>query len=310
MSTARRRHVCLKKKHQRNNSHFLKIIVPLLFISFLLVLLIFKPKIWSGKELTTVAVNKSESDISLLIFDPVEGEITNIIIPTITQVSVAGELGSWKLGSVWQLGLNEKMGGSLLSRTITKNFSFPTVAWADSQAYGFFEGGAISLLKATFAIYKTNLTLGDRVRMALFTLRVQKSARDSFNIKDAGFLKKTKLVGGEEGYTVFGQIPEKLSAYFNIRNVSEKDLVARITDATERANISERVGKVIEVMGIKVGAITKEEGRDTTCVVMGKNKQLVKRLSLVFDCSVIVVNDDIGNFDIDIVLGKKFVEKF
>ncbi len=123
----------------------------LLFFT-LLFFLIFQSSFWDSDSKLTLVVNKKDGDVLIAVFNPVVDEVTSITIPKNTQLKVARQLGTWKAGSVWQLGENEDLEGKLLQETITYHLKLPVVAWADSPAEGFASGGLVHLVKE--AIWK------------------------------------------------------------------------------------------------------------------------------------------------------------
>ena len=69
------------------------------------------------------------------------------------------------------------------------------------------------------------------------------------------------------------------------------------------------MGEILEVLGAKVASILKEQGDELDCVVVGKDKKIVKRIAAIFSCSA--GNGEIEDgFDLEIVLGKNFVRRF
>src|SRR3989344_2296602 len=120
-----KRRIARKKRKERKS--IWKIILPIsLFFLILFSLFFLKTKYWNSKEKLAVVINRGDK-VLVSLYDPLGGTQTDIIIPGNTQVQAAGELGTWKLGSLWKLGSDEKLGGSLITKTIAKNFGFPVV---------------------------------------------------------------------------------------------------------------------------------------------------------------------------------------
>lgn len=282
------------------------VFIPLVF---LLVFIFFRKetKFWNGSDKVALAINNGDS-VLVTTFDPKADSISEIVIPGDTQVEVARSLGTFRLKSVWQLGIQEKIGGSLLAKTITKNFDFPLFVWADSGASGFSRGDGKSLLAAVFSPYPTNLGIGDKIRLALFSLGVKNLNKTNIDLRDTGFVKKAKLIDGEAGYAISGNIPEKLVAVFSDNEVGALSLKTIIKDSTGRQGISQEVGEIIEVLGPKVAGVTKENINIDNCEVSGRYKNLVTKVARIFDCKIGKKFND--NFDLEITLGKSFPERF
>jgi len=286
-----------------------KLLLPAIIIGLLVFFFGLRGKYWNNKDKVNLAINKEGGEVLVATFDPSNDEITSISIPENTQVQVARQLGTWKIGSVWQLGQNEKLSGLLLAETVTKNFQFPVFLWADKQAAAFTTGDFWSMLKAIINPHKTNLGLGDRIRIAFFSLGVKNTNRVNINLKDSACLKKTRLVDGKEGFLISGSIPEKLTSIFTEESISSQNLKAIIRDSTQKPGLSEQVGEVIEVLGIKVATIKKEEGKDLDCIVVSKQDSLKQKLARLFNCAEGKGSPE-GNFDLEMVIGEKFVKRF
>ena len=48
----------------------------------------------------------------------------------------------------------------------------------------------------------------------------------------------------------------------------------------------QEVGKVIEVIGAKVSAVTKVDEEEADCEVIGRNKKLVNLISSIYSCKI------------------------
>lgn len=271
-----------RKKEKRIQLKWLVIAVILLLVGLSTFLL--RTKYWNSEGKFAV-VNKDYGGITVIsLFDSKTDVQTDIVIPGNTQVLASYGLGTWKLQSLWELGINEKMGGSLITRTISKNFGFPIFIWWDK------------------------LSLGDKLRIRLFTL-LNRERKEIIMLKETGFLKKTVFVDGESGYLVSNNVPEEVSSLFSDQQEFGNLLKAKILDSTGSYGISDKVGRIIETMGIKVASISKNSGMDGDCVISGKNKKLIKKIALILGCGESEVKD-LNAFDLEINLGKKFTQRF
>lgn len=252
---------------------------------------LFRPKFWNAFGKLILLTNGRDGNVRVSVIDPKEKGWAEIYIPGTVQVTVAGELGSWRLGSVWQLGVNEKIGGDLLARTVVKNFGFPVVAWQDELTG------------------RTNLSLGDRIRLWLLKLKMSRRPSETIDLTKTSFLKKTKLVDGEWGWRIVGEIPSGVAAYFPEEAVLQTGYRARIINYSGSIALGESVGRVIEVMGVKVASVQKEESQDFDCAITGHDNRLVKRLNLVFACKDKMIEGSDG-FDLNLEVGRNFSRRF
>ncbi len=280
----------------------------LLFFT-LLFFLIFQTSFWDSDSKLTLVVNKKDGDVLIAVFNPVVDEVTSITIPKNTQLKVARQLGTWRAGSVWQLGENEDLEGRLLQETITYHLKLPVVAWADSPAEGFANGGLVALVKAVSLPYKTNLKIGDRIKLAFFSFGVKNFKREEINLAETKLLKKTRLIDGEEGFVLISGLPASILALFSDIEISQKDVSVLIRDATDKRGVPEQVGEIIEVLGAKVAAIKKEESEKFDCMVLGKDQKAVEKLAQVFSCEK-GKGLPSGSFDLEIKIGEEFARRF
>ncbi|MEK7112444.1 MAG: hypothetical protein AAB875_03890, partial [Patescibacteria group bacterium] len=88
-----------------------KFIALAVFILLLMLLLSFQTKYWYGRFKVSAVYPTGEGDISVSVFDPKNESITSILIPGSTELDAARQLGTWRAKSVWQLGINEDLGG-------------------------------------------------------------------------------------------------------------------------------------------------------------------------------------------------------
>lgn len=310
MSPAQRRKKRAKQKAWRNGRNsYKKLLFILLVPLFTFLLITFHTKFWKSSGKTFLAISKENGEIVVSVFDPELEKITNIIIPKNTEVDVARQLGRWKLGSVRELGENEDLEGKLLAETIVKHFKLPVAAWADAPALGFAEGDVLGVVKASLFPYKTNLGIGDKIKLGIFSIRIKNLKRENINFSEGNILKKVTLIGGEEGYVLAGRLPNYIVALFSNLSISSEGSIVVILDATGKANVAEEVGEVIEVMGVKLANIKKEEAADFDCEVKGKEKELLEEIAQVFSCKKLKTAPE-GNFDLEIKIGKDFTRRF
>lgn len=296
----------LRKGSKKGKSK--RIFIFFLAVSVLGFFILLKTQFWQKNQRLILAINSSP-DIKIVVFDNNTYEITTILVPKSIEVEVSRDLGIWRIGSLWQLGINEKLGGKLFSDTITKNLRIPTYIWADKEAQGFASGNIFNVFKAVFLPYKTNLEFGDKIRLGLFSIRVKDFKMNTINLSNTEMLYKDNLKDGNSGFVISDKFPRNLLPYISDPIMSKQVLKITITDATGKPEVSERVGEIVEVMGPKVAAIVKREKGDFDCTVKSVNKEIGIRISRVFSCRIGKGNPE-GNFDIELILGGGFAERF
>src|SRR3989344_9237051 len=281
----------MTRRERRKKKFFL----PVLGFVGLAVYLWATSRIFAANPKLTVVVN-SKDKVIISTFDREGGSIYNLLIPANTQVNVSRELGTWRAESIWELGENEGLGGVLLTETILKNFKVPTFTWADEN-----------YLK--FSYSKTNLGVGDRLRLALFSLGVSPAKRINIDLADLAFLKKTKLVGGEEGYVLSANLPQSLYFLFSDPLINGSNLRIEIQNNTQRGSGADLVASTLEVLGGKASAITKATPEDFFCEVAGEEKEVVRKIARIFGCKI-GGKKEADNFDITIKIGEEFAKRY
>ena len=311
MTPAQRRKK-LRDFKKKKTTKKLNIFLLFLLFSTLVIfgLYFFNSKHSSGNLKISMVYPDNSGNIVVATFSKKEKEITLIKIPQNTQLEVSRQLGSWKAKSLWQLGINEKYEGLLLQETITKNFHFPISIWADEKVSGFVSGNFIKLIKATIFPYKSNLSLGDRFNLFYISFGIQNKKISSFNLSEWEILKKIKLTDGEEGYVLSKDIlPINIMSSFSEPINSDFGYLVQIVNATGSRSVAENIGKTIESMGFKITSIKEESSNnDIDCFIYGKDKEVIKKMSLIYSCSTQVNKNN--DFDIVIKLGSKFLKRY
>jgi hypothetical protein len=273
-----------KKQRSRFLGIFIKIILPLILLIIGILSFWFNTRYWNGKDKVAVVEQGSGGDVFVRIYDPVLSEVTTLVIPGETEVSVSRNLGTLRIKNVWQLGVNEKLEGKLLAQTVTKNFLFPVFLWRGEGL--------------------TNVPFGDRFLLWVFEKRAKNLQKSEINLGESQYIKRLKLSDGELGFKLVGDISERLTVYFSDNDFSQKAPGIYIKDKTGSFGVAENVGRVIEVLGGKVTTVEKAEPDDSDCIVSG---DFSKKIARVFDCKV---QKGSGKFDVEITLGKAFAKRF
>ena len=274
-----------KKQRSRFIGIFLRFIFPIILIAAVGIFFAINTKYWNGNSKISVVEQSGVGDVSVKVYDPVLDEVTTLTIPGDTQVSVSRNLGTLRIKNVWQLGVNEKVGGILLAETVRKNFLFPVFLWRGPQA-------------------QTNVPFGDRLLVWYFEKKTKNLQKTEINLGESQYVKRQKLSDGELGYKIVGDISERLTVYFTDPDFSKASPGIYVKDLTGKYGVAEVVGGVIEVMGGKVTTIEKGQADDSDCLVSGV---LARKVARIFDCKV--APGKIGN-DIEIILGTSFAERF
>ncbi len=311
MKSARRQAYVARKnqnqKKERKKSSLFRFFIPALLIVGIYLFIKLNTNVWNGNDKISVVYKDNNGDIGITILDPVLSETTTLIIPGDTQVDVARNYGTYRIRNVWQLGIDEKIGGSLLAETVTQNFLFPVSLWS-SRPPGLDKGNMKSILDFVFFPGQTNISFCDRVHMAAFSVKMSALGRTEIDLGKSKFLDKKTLNDGQSGYLISGQISQRLTVYFSDNDMESGNVKVNISDATGSSGVSERLGEILEVMGGKIVSIDKKgSAEEIDCVVMGNNADVVKKIASLFSCKI---DKKETSFDLDIKIGTKFAERF
>ncbi|HKC04763.1 MAG TPA: hypothetical protein VKC54_02740 [Patescibacteria group bacterium] len=297
-----------RKQKPTGSPKFLKFIILGFLIVAIWIFLVLDTKYWNGTDKFDYVYRMENGDVAVMVLDPELSESTSLIIPGDTQVSVAGNYGTLRIKNVWQLGLNEKVGGRLLAATTTKNFLMPTFLWSDSDIASVENVNLFQILKFIFIPKNTNIPIGDRVSFVAFSLRVKNINRTTIDLAKSQFLKKTNLSDGQMGYVLLGPVSGRLTNIFSDNDFSNQNVRVNIVDATGVAGSANIIGQIIEVIGGKVVSVDKKPVQsDTDCLVLGANKKIVKKIATLFGCKI---SGDKSSFDLEIRLGELFANRY
>ncbi|HKB88613.1 MAG TPA: hypothetical protein VKC53_03095 [Patescibacteria group bacterium] len=303
-SAQRKKRIENSKTKSRVFGLLIKVVIPVALILLLLLVIKLNTKYWNGHDKLSFVTNNPDGTVLVTVLDPLLNEETNLVIPGDTEVNVARGYGTLRIKNVWQLGLNEKLGGGLLAQTLTESFLFPTNLWSDH--------GSDNTLNFIFKTKNTNIPFGDRLFAGLFALKIKAANKTDIDLAKSQFLHKEVLTDGKPGYVIMGTINSRLTIYFSDNNMSDtatgKNLKFSLTDATGKSGVAGNVGQILEVLGGKVVAIDKVAKDDSLdCEVNGSNNYAVKKVADLFSCRKIMGN---GSFDLELRLGAKFAKRF
>lgn len=269
----------IRKRKEKKYSRVRWIIVGIILLLVTATVFFLRTKYWNPRGKLAVVKDYGQ-DVVISLYDSTSGSETDVVIPGNTQVLAAYGLGTWKLGSLWKLGSDEKVGGSLITRSISMNFGLPVFTWWD------------------------NLSLGDMLRISIFNF-FNRGSKDTIFLSETGSLKKTVFLDGENGYLVNKDVPEEVSSLFSDQEEFGDLLKAKITDSSGSNLLAGKVGRIIETMGIKVASISKSSGFEGNCKILGKKKELVRKVALILGCGE-AETKEVASFDLEIYLGSQY----
>lgn len=303
----RRRNIASKPKKVPGKLVFITLFVFFIVVVLLALVWIILPSKWDQSKRLTVAIVNEEKQTSILIFSPQTSGITQVLIPSNTQLQVARQLGSYPIGNVYKLGSQEKLGGKLMAESITKSLKLPSDQWSEKPLLNLTDLTISSALKAAFSPYASSLTIKDKIKLALFSLRVKPSRFNQVDLQNIGYLIPSTLKDGSEGFVARLEPPLALSTYF-----ADPDLVSAkiaIQDFTDSVSIADELGQIIEMLGGKVFAVYDKPTTQEDCTIVTTSAHKADLIASLLDCQINEQSSENG-FDIQINIGKGFEKRF
>lgn len=303
-----------RRKRKRTNSKKTKPKKKYLYIAILFLILIFclayflRIRQWNNKEKLFLLINNDDSMI-VAVADPTTGDMYRINIPGNTEVEVAGDLGRWKVKTLWVLGKQEKLGGKLAARSITMGLGLPVYAWADKKALGLIDISLKNSFTALFSSYDSNFSFGDRLNLFLFSIKTKNTKKVTIDLGETGFLEKDVLSDGNEGYRVSKTSPQNILAIFSEPSYSDGVVRVSMIDGTDEVGKSEKVSAVVQALGGKVSSVVNSLGFEGKCRISSKDKKLLDVLLRIFECEEYTIKED-QSFDVEISLGSEFTKVY
>ncbi len=313
-----RRSAYLKRKERKSlpslwRKRFILPILGLFLILIAFLVVVLNKHFWDGRNKFAFVFPDDNGNVGVTVLEPAVNEMATMVIPGDTEVLLAMNYGMMRIKNVWQLGINEKFGGQILVKTIAKNFSFPVFLWSDELGRSVGKNNLPNLFKFVFFPKMTNIAFGDRISVALFSLKVKNLNKTEIDLAKSQFVVKQTLTDGESGFIIPGETSGRLTVYFTDNDfikpaLTGKNIKIYIVDSTGRSDISQEVGRIFEVMGGKVVSIDKSQGvRGFVCEISGRDKELVKKVVNLFGCKGVPENTD---FDLEVRLGSEFSKTF
>ena len=298
----------IKKKSGKKNIIRISIFW-IIFVSILLFIWIslFSGSVWEKKSKLVLVRAKTTDSVDLLIFDPSNSEVVEFVIPEGTEVEVVGNLGIRKIGKLWDLSVDENKEGLLLRNTIEKNFLLPVDGWIGPDTNPI-SANYFDKIKFVLIGNNTNLNLRDRLKIIIFLLKNPKSdVRQNF--KDFSFLKEGIGEDGKHNYQINGEITERIRAYFSEKYFFENNYKIMIKRGPENSYLSEKVGKIIEILGAKPAYSTYNSDLEIEgCIIYTKDLYLSTKLTNIFNCKLMDKKE--GVFDAVIYIGSGLEKEF
>ncbi|MBI2590581.1 MAG: hypothetical protein HYW33_01730 [Candidatus Blackburnbacteria bacterium] len=266
-------------------------------------------RLWKdGSRITVVVADQPPVVFS---YNPENASITQFVVPANTQLDTSGGYGSWLAGSLWDLGVQEKVGGQILSRSVQRSFGIPVNGWTGKGGNILFSGSKLGLF--SLINIQSNLTFFDKVNLLFASSRVRKLSRTTIDLERQGIVKTKTLADGTAGFVIIDKSVSRLDTLKDDKVLSEEKTL-KITNSSSVSGLALQVSRVSSTLGLRV--ISTDTIKDKVlgiCTVRGKDSELksfaAQRLLDTFGCGS-EVGDPSGPTNLEMILGAKFPKEF
>lgn len=274
-------------------------------------------RVWGGEEKITIVVNSQTPKI--YSFDPISQKVTVLELPRSLEIAASHGLGSWFAGSLYELGLQKKMGGELLRTSLQKSLGIPIDAWVASRDGVFFQDepkAKITFLLQTLlpnSNVATNLSIIDQLNLLIKTSSSRVTTKE-INPLAFGVIRKKDFGFEEEAYELTSErTNHAFTKYFRDELVFSESKTISIINTTSRAKLAQEISFVISTLGVKVIETKQSDEAVSNCTLKGASHQLssnsARRLTRLFKCEKETSTPQ-GPADLELILGEEFSEKF
>ncbi len=294
-----------KQKSKGKNRRLFFIL--LLFLCLLILTILFVRK----KDKRILFVSMGVDSVYVVNFDFTRKGILIIDIPKNTQVDVSYNLGQWELGSVWQLGEQEKIGGGrLLVSTVRKNFFIPVYLWMAPRDKIFVDGGPFFKFNYFVFLRNTNIDLFLRTKLA-FVSTLGRMKVDRVRLTNSGMLKEVTLKTGQSGFLIDADLPVSLLSYLREPLFEEREVFVSVINESGNSIVVSKMSKVFDTMGARLISVENQNSSNIDCLVYSKDENIANVFASVFGCK----KDKFAPFPLEInevviKIGKKFLVRW
>ena len=329
----------LREQRERKIKFFKKLIGVLLFLSFFFVagLIIFKiwcftkNSLWDGKERVNFVI--SSKDAYVVSLQPGEKNMVVIKIPEETLVEVTHGYGKYRVGSVYLLGEQEKIGGGrILGETIQEYLGIAMDGYLGREAIWILGVGSeqdlekkdytlkrkvnklLGLLKILKGDLDTNFSKLDLFRLWICASGVRPGRITYFNLAESYGSSETRLPDGQNAYEVEPEMLEGIvKKNFIYGPIKKENFLIEIDNSTGYPEAGEKIARILTNMGADVVSVLQTSIKQDECLVLAtrklKNSYSVKKIKRVFNCKFEEGMKTGGRADIMVIIGEAYYKK-
>lgn len=279
-----------------------------------------------------VTIVSATYPISVFSFEPY-GPLTVVSIPEETYIEVTRGFGSLRIGAVWKLGEQEKLGGELLKETTQEFLGVPVDGWigiADSKLKIANSKEEILILKERLTSWKiltkpreivkfwqsvkTNLTIFDLVRV---WWQVKTTRFDKVQFLDLGqttALSSLILADGTPAKSADQALLDAATqGLFKDTKLAKEHILIEVLNGTDKQGLANQISRLITDLGGSVVSVSNSPQRLDECQIRGEAEVLKsftgQRLGQVFKCRAFPTKPQDSRADLQIIIGADYWHK-
>lgn len=292
------------------------VVLVLLLGTFLKIYSSWQQRVWNQDSRFTVVV--ASKNPTVYSFDPQARTLLQVTIPANVQIEAAGGYGLWLVGSLWELGKQEEVGGTLLVESLKKSLSLPVDGYVGPGGEALFRLRSLTLpLSVKEAVLSgrvvTNLTFFDRLNVLLGPGRLSQTERRSIELGQSRVLQELVLGDSTPGFVPTPeQIEVSFERLFRDERVFTEGKTLSVVNTTAKAGLASEVARLARVLGVRVIKIGSSEEKVKDCKIRGAGQDLgsfaAERLSKLLGCPL---EEGISQLaQLELILGEDFARRF
>ncbi|MFH0863923.1 MAG: LytR C-terminal domain-containing protein [Candidatus Gottesmanbacteria bacterium] len=325
-----------KQRRHRKFVFFVRLFILIILLTLILFSSISLLKAKKNSQLlkdSRVTIVLATQPIMVVSLTP-QGEMTILSIPKNTYLETIHGFGSYRVGAVWSLGKQEKLGGTLLADTIQEYLAVPIDGWIGPSSgdqtwnIGMTKQEVISLknsltswnmffnFKNLLAQYKnidTNLNILDITRLWYSIKNIRFDKINYINLGESSSLKPFNFIDGSQGLNSdINLIDITIKDLFKDKKIIDDKLVIEVVNSSSKNGMANRISRLITNMGGTVISISNNAEEQNNCSINGNDNILVsytsQRLLQIYGCQKGKAIDNL-RVDLQLVIGNNYWKK-
>ena len=276
-------------------------------------------RLWKGEERLTFVV---ATDPPVLVsYQTKAGELVLISFPRTLEIEASSGAGEWQIASLFELGRQQKIGGTLLAKSVQYQLQVPVDGWIEGKGitllgYGDVEeitAGAhpLSGMRALFAAFSsigldTNFTFFDKVRIARTLGGMDGSHRRVINAQERRIVRSVRRADGSMGFILDKERVQELTLReFQDVLVAQERVGIGVVNTTDKAGAGGQIAAVVEGMGARIVWVRAGSGGGEHCTLRTRQETretlTVRRLKELLGC---IITGDADSAPVELVVNE------